>query len=278
MSSNTGSTGGTNDANGTPMQQTTDGNEEPVKSVREGLIRSSVNPDVWYGDYDTGQFSHKDIVNALEVITEATNQWFDWCDEYGEPGYEVAETGVVILGDYWCRERTCPYPTPYLRVRDDGTPYWELHGLDEHFEVEFKVFEETGCELEWYDEWIIDQDRDKAYRTQSDSYWWYPSFYLDDAGEMWTPDDDIEDWIEALSSSETGYAVPSEIFTDKQYEDAGMVRWGEELEWGQADWRSITKTIGAEHDGHKLGSGLDVIMVESAGKVQVWYRVQEGWG
>jgi hypothetical protein len=93
----------------------------------------------------------------------------DICHEYGEPGYHLEEGKEAILFSNW---------NPY----DKYPNFMELL--------------EATYDLEWSDEWIISYEHGKAYRTSPDSYSWQKSFMFTESGEILTPDDDVEYWIE----------------------------------------------------------------------------------
>lgn len=85
---------------------------------------------------------------------------------YGEPGYTDPKN--LILFTNW-----------------NSVPLYLQHGL-----------ERRGYAIEWYDEWIIDYDTDKAYRTSPDCMSWTPSYYMNESGEIygkaeWSAEDRI---------------------------------------------------------------------------------------
>ena len=91
------------------------------------------------------------------------------CHEYGEHGYTLgADKQAILFGD-WNKLKNYP---------------------------NFMRWLETNFELEWGDEWIIDYVNLKAYRTQPDGYGWQQQFRVIDTGELLTPDNDVEEWIE----------------------------------------------------------------------------------
>jgi hypothetical protein len=59
-----------------------------------------------------------------------------------------------------------------------------------------RAAESQGIELVHYDEYTVDDDGNKAWRTEPDSYFWTPSCVYDDHGNFLTPDDDIDLWID----------------------------------------------------------------------------------
>lgn len=97
---------------------------------------------------------------------------FQSCSEYGEVGYENPKKAVLFANWNDISERVGDY------------------------------LEAAGFELEWSDEWLIDYDNDKAYRTSPNSHWWQMQVRVTDSGELLTPDSDFEDWFDyALNSA-----------------------------------------------------------------------------
>lgn len=128
---------------------------------------------------------------SIQGVLEATfpDGDYDYASEYGEPGYSFpagAETPMIVLADYWCRCGNV--------LRADGTP--EPHGHALHHPRLWARMEAQGVELEWRDEWVVDYDNDKAYRTSPDSYSWQPVAIYTESGDLLTPDDDLDEWVE----------------------------------------------------------------------------------
>lgn len=67
--------------------------------------------------------------------------------------------------------------------------------LYKHRAIE-QAAESAGIDLVHYDEYTVDDDGVKAWRTSADSHFWTPSCVYDDHGNFMTPDDDIEMWID----------------------------------------------------------------------------------
>jgi len=38
---------------------------------------------------------------TIERLAERYNQFWDWADEYGEPGYGNPNDDMIVLGSYW---------------------------------------------------------------------------------------------------------------------------------------------------------------------------------
>lgn len=114
------------------------------------------------------------------------------CSEYGEMGYELPEGKKAILFGDWNDLDKYPNILNYL---------------------------EDNYELEWQDEWYIDYNTGKAYRTKGDSYEWQSQImYSESVGGYLTPDDDISDWIDEVkitAPSGTIKALPSFICEDE---------------------------------------------------------------
>lgn len=98
--------------------------------------------------------------NRFEIIKQAAenkNIDIDICSEYGEFGYELSEGKKAILLSNW-------------------------NDFDKYPRIMEWIAE--NYEIKWEDEWIIDYDNDKCYRTIHDSYGWQPSMYMDNNGEI----------------------------------------------------------------------------------------------
>ena len=93
----------------------------------------------------------------------------EYCTEYGERGYTKPTQGVLFAN--W-------------NDRDSNVQ---------------DCLEANGYELEWSDEWVIDYNNDKAYRTSPSSYHWQCLVHYKDNGELLTPDDDLSDWVECMA-------------------------------------------------------------------------------
>jgi len=65
----------------------------------------------------------------------------------------------------------------------------------------YEYLEEAGYSLESNDEWYVDHDNDKAWRTSGDCYSWVMAIKFCD-GYVLTPDDDISDWLEECESTD----------------------------------------------------------------------------
>ena len=126
----------------------------------------------------------------------------EWCSYFGEPGYTDPEKGVILANWNDVPKRIADY------------------------------LEAAGFELEWYDEWAIDYEHDKAYRTQPNSYHWESSIRWTEDGCMLTPDDSPSDWIDEFKIYDQGQlgtlgALPSWI-TEQDLEDAGYEKFPDE--------------------------------------------------
>lgn len=130
----------------------------------------------------------------------------DYAMAYGEPGYTDPARGVLLAN-------------------------W--NNVPDHVQ---RALERRGFELEWSDEWIIDHDSSKVYRTQPDCYSWTPSFILNDwtNGEV-IPHDSIRedaslraDYIENLLLNDSSHCdVIGLDFTQD-----GFTKWDESFETG----------------------------------------------
>ena len=130
----------------------------------------------------------EDIIETL-----ISNGDIDICHEYGEMGYTLDDDKKGILFGNW--NDFDRYPNFMERL-------------------------ENEYEIEWHDEWIIDYDNSKAYRTSPDSYGWEQQFRITDCGELITPDDDVSEWIDECVVDYNTYtskisALPSFIDEDE---------------------------------------------------------------
>lgn len=153
----------------------------------------------------------------------------DYASGYGEPGYAIdgwcddgEETPYVVLGDYWCR---CD------KFGQDQPGRNKLHNIAAHWPKLFERLEAQGVEFEWYDEWMVDYESDKAYRTQPDSYSWQPSVIVTESCEWLTPSDDLTTWVEWAAESST-HAIPATIARGVDLEALGFTCWESGLENG----------------------------------------------
>lgn len=122
--------------------------------------------------------------------------------DYDEPGYDSPESGV-ILADW---NNVPRYLADYL--------------------------ESAGFELEWIDEWIVDEGM--AYRTSPNSYSWQPTaVILPDECDVFTPECDAGDVIEALTTENYAQikAVPYWI-SDAKLQQYGYILYESDLELG----------------------------------------------
>lgn len=149
----------------------------------------------------------------------------EWCSHYGEPGYSDPERGVLFAD--W-----------------NPVPRWIGDYLTE-----------AGFGLEWSDEWAIDCDNSKAYRTSPDSWGWQSSIVLTEDGHMLTPDDDAADVIAALQMdgpTSLCARVPHWI-SDADLQEAGFALVSRDYESGfhpgqNDNPREIAKALFAERD------------------------------
>lgn len=136
----------------------------------------------------------------------------DYASEYGEPGYRFYGDGTqrFLIGDWWCKcGEFHRYPDGRLERRrgyndEHGPPNPNrLHDVQSHHPRLWQQLESQGVEVAFYDEWMVDYETGKAYRTTGDSYHWQPSVVCDDNGEWMTPDTDIEVWVDWARNTPT---------------------------------------------------------------------------
>lgn len=153
---------------------------------------------------------HRTLSAFMEKMEERSGDFGDWCDSYGEPGYQTTHTAGVILGNYWCRCEHGP-ESKEDRARDNFRP---LHQLEYHYPRVFAALEEQGFELQWCDEWWIDHETGKAWRTTGDSYSWQPSIiWSEEMCDYLTPDHDADVWIE-WAMNDPSRCIPDVVGVD----------------------------------------------------------------
>lgn len=218
------------------------------------------------------RLSHKTVRAILSRWSEE-GIVTDYCSKYGEPGYDLdtdAETPLVVLGDYWCR---CD------RFGTDDNGRAELHGREKHHPRLWARLEEQGVQFEWYDEWIVEHETGKAYRTTGDCYAWMPSYTIDDGGEILTPDSDLNAWLE-WAANDAARCLLSRVWSSADLIRAGFERYNGQYESGwhpgqDDDPQAITATIHAER-----GDDVDIVfLLDSTGQFDVafsaYYRGAE---
>lgn len=166
-----------------------------------------------------------------------------FCLHYGEPGYEDPKMGILFCNWNNISKEDCD------------------------------LLEAEGYSLEWEDEWVIDYDYNKAYRTSPNSYHWQASVWWNDDGQMFTPDDDVSDWI-ANMANDPMTSLPSWI-TQADLEDAGFELYSDHEQSGlfsdmNADPRKRFKEI-----KKRFGSDCDVVFRLS--DVSQFYVTWESW-
>jgi hypothetical protein len=205
---------------------------------------------------------------------------WDWCRQYGERGYGSYSgegTTRVVLGSYWLRPGDDGWHDK-LRNPERLDDPWPLAGMDRRWPLLFAQLKEQGVELQWRDEWQIDYEHDKAYRTTAEGYDWTPSFVHDDYGEMITPDHDIDTWIAwALNSTDRCLADSMVGDVDAKLTAAGYQRWNDDpLEngWhpGQDDTpQDAARRIRIEHPNADVIFTLDEAS-QFYSRFSAWYR------
>lgn len=127
----------------------------------------------------------------------------EYCGKYGEPGYTDPVGGILFAN--------------WNNVWAKGTKH----------DIAVKYLEQAGFEFEWSDEWFIDYDNDKAYRTSPDSYGWEQQIRFTECGDVLTPDDPVEAWIDEMCITFGHFVnncLPSRI-TQEEIEAEGYERF-----------------------------------------------------
>lgn len=161
-------------------------------------------------------------------------KFMESASQYGEPGYGTDRTTLVVLGTYWCECGNNPHAGK--QGRDGGSnPYYVtqatgLHSIEDHYPRIWKQLEAQGVEFEWHDQWVVDTDHDKAYRTDPDMHGWQPS-YVHNGDSLLTADDDITEWV-LWAVNQPHKCIPTRIIKHQQIMDAGFVCIHDRLESG----------------------------------------------
>lgn len=153
----------------------------------------------------------------------------DYASEYGEPGYSFDndETPIFLIGDWWCRCGNNPHAgRPKYGLHGDVENVvkpGDLHSVDSHHPRVWAQLESQGVETAFYDEWWVDPETSKAYRTTADSYRWQSSIqWNDEMGDYMTPDTPFDDWLEwALNDHERCLMASWR----SELEAAGFTQW-----------------------------------------------------
>lgn len=191
------------------------------------------------------------FLNDMQIATDAA-------DEYGEPGYSLDNPeGILIVGDWWCHGgrhgsgfADCEFPNRW----GDGK---QLHDIAMHFRKLWELMEEAGVETDFYDEWWIDSETSKAWRTQADSYSWESSLlYSEEAGEYLTPDHDLEMWLEEVVNNPR-MCLNSSMWSDRELMDHGFEERQCDFESG---WYGVEDNPGKIMEAiQKNEPGVDVL-------------------
>lgn len=215
------------------------------------------------------------------VLDKLLDENYEYAHEYGEPGYSfsyAAETPIFVMADWWCRCGKHPRTgrnKPYAQSRgeEDLIQPMDLHDHASHYPRIFQQMEEQGVEMHFYDEWTVVDD--KAYRTAADSYTWQSSILFTEWGDVLTPDDGIEPWIDYVKND------PDRCLTTWSADDLPpeWEKWNGRFEsgWhpGQTDDpKKITDDIQAEHPGADILFLLDENSQFYVG-FSAWFRKEE---
>ena len=180
-------------------------------------------------------------LRALQAFCEVNNRQLDWADEYGEPGY------------------TTPVPPACILFADWNDIPKALGDRLERF----------GYELEWSDQWYLDQSSSpvKAWRTKSDSHGWEPRTRLID-GDVLTADSDPEDWINS-SLNDVCEPLPS-WFDTEELTRHGFVK--------SAISHDPSNSLHSVFNDRRK-DGLDVVLMSTSGErdYDVWTRRENNY-
>jgi hypothetical protein len=189
--------------------------------------------------------SNKD--HGVERHTPSAVQ-MQWWTEYGEPGYDQPERGVLLTNWNYVSQKVSNW------------------------------LESLGFSLEWSDEWI--EHDCKVYRSSPDSYSWTPSWTMDEEGNIYTVDDH-DGVIEALAMTDKehpAHLLPDWV-TDQELRDEGFEKVeGDDRESGFFPGQTDTP----EQDAEVLfGKGAEAVIFRRTeqsqfyGKWDVWVKWPE---
>lgn len=203
------------------------------------------------------------IISDTTIRRFLTERHHDWehCGGYGEPGYGDADTTLIVFGSYWCR---CGHNPHAGTTRYDGkvVEATEMHTFEDHHPRFWHQLETQGVEFEWRDEWLIDHEHDKAYRTQGDSYSWQPSAIVSDYDDILTADTPLEEWISGYLADNPRRCLPHRIYSGHDLEAIGFVKHNGQFESGwhegqDADPIAIHAAIRRDHPDDTIVFALD---------------------
>lgn len=131
-------------------------------------------------------------LNTLPIPPYAYNygndpQWYDrtlpngheitWADGYAEPGYPQCE--VVLLSNWNDEYKSGYVPGPW---KEGLSKYLTWDRDDTASRLADSLGKLDGVEIDWYDEYAVCDECNKAFRTVGDSYFWTMYGAINDAG------------------------------------------------------------------------------------------------
>jgi hypothetical protein len=135
-----------------------------------------------------------DYCRVMQLWAEKNRKDIEYVGHYGEPGYSDPEKGIIFTN--W-----------------NDVPKKLIERI-----------ENAGYACEWSDEWYCDYDHDKAWRTVGDSWGWTCSLMFGD-GYVLTPDDDIQEWIDACEITNHYNTVTAAMPTCFSQDDIEAQGW-----------------------------------------------------
>lgn len=145
--------------------------------------------------------------------------------------------------------------------------------LYKHTAIE-RAAESAGIDLVHYDEYTVDNDGVKAWRTEPDSYFWTPSCVWDDHGNFMTPDDDIDLWIDWAKNDPARCLTSSMVKLDDLLE-LGFTFHPDEDDVNESGWHQgmdadPRKTYQALRDGEFPQSDIIFWLKETSQFYSTW--------
>ena len=159
----------------------------------------------------------------------------EWCGQYGEPGYDAPEHGIIFAN--------------WNHVSRPVQDWLEHHGYA----------------LEWSDEWIVDWEVSKAYRTSPDSYGWRPSYVMLESGDIIGAGDIrngdcVDAYIEHLVNSDRAADTFGVDWTQHGFRKVNTESYESGFHPGQTDDpRKILAAAQAEHPNQEFIFSVDSV-------------------
>lgn len=200
-------------------------------------------PEVVVGDHGKDVLWHvrsaedPDQVFRYDKAWAANLQDIIVAEGYGEPGYklEPGQRGVVLANwnepDPWWHSFSFRKDYPNAKTGEIVLPGIVCESPRGNLMKRIgDILEWAGYELEWSDEWVLD-DNLLAYRTSPNGHGWVPSFSEINGDIVGHKEikEDPEDYLAKLEGDPT---AANSILSDEELEEQGYIRVDEVFETG----------------------------------------------